>query len=237
MSTYVLVHGAWHGAWCWHKVVPLLEAKGHTVHTPDLPALGIDRTPVANATLQSYADRVCEVLSACNEPVFLVGHSMGGIAITQAAEAMPDKVKTLAYLTAFLLPSGQSLLQQAQTDAAGKVLSNLEFAPDHSAASVKDAARQEVFYADCSPSDVALARCLLVPQATAPLGTPVKTTAERWGRVPRIYIECAADQAISISAQRAMHSQLPCKRVVTLQTSHSPFLSAPDAVAEQLLSL
>lgn len=237
MSTYVLVHGAWHGAWCWHKVVPLLEAKGHTVITPDLPALGVDRTPIPGATLQAYADRVCEVLKACPEPVQLVAHSMGGIAITMAAEAMPEKVKSLLYLTSFLLPSGQSLLAQAQTDAAGKVLSNLEFSPDHSSARVKDSAAREVFYADCSEADVALARRLLVPQATAPLGTPVKTTPERWGRIPRIYVECAADQAISISAQRAMHSQLPCKRVVTLQTSHSPFLSAPDAVAEQLLAM
>jgi pimeloyl-ACP methyl ester carboxylesterase len=237
MSTYVLIHGAWHGAWCWHKVVPLLEAKGHKVITPDLPALGVDRTPVAAASLQAYAGRVCEVLLSCPEPVQLVAHSMGGIAITQAAEAMPDKVRTLVYLTAFLLPSGQSLLQQAQTDAGGKVLSNLEFSPDHSAASVKESARREVFYADCSPSDIALAQRLLVPQATAPLGTPVQTTAGRWGRIPRVYIECTADQAISIAAQRAMHSQLPCSKVVTLNTSHSPFLSAPDAVAEQLVAI
>ncbi|MEQ1581103.1 MAG: alpha/beta fold hydrolase [Steroidobacteraceae bacterium] len=63
------------------------------------------------------------------------------------------------------------------------------------------------------------------------------TSAARWGRIPRVYIECTADQAISISAQRAMHSQLPCSKVVTLDTSHSPFLSAPDAVAGHLLAL
>ena len=84
---------------------------------------------------------------------------------------------------------------------------------------------------------MALAQRLLVPQATAPLGTPIQTTAGRWGRVPRVYIECTGDQAISIAAQRAMHSQLPCARVVTLDTSHSPFLSAPDAVAAHLLSV
>lgn len=58
MSPCVLVHGAWHGAWCWHKLVPLFEAHGHSVLTPDLPPLGIDRTPIASASLQADADRV-----------------------------------------------------------------------------------------------------------------------------------------------------------------------------------
>lgn len=237
MSTFVLIHGAWHGAWCWHKIVPLLQARGHTVHTPDLPALGVDRTPLSSVSLQSYADRVCATLGACHEPVYLVGHSMGGIAITQAAEAMPQKVKMLVYVTAFLLPSGRCLLDQAHTDADSQVLPNLDFAPDHSAASVKAEVVQDVFYADCSPADLALARTLLVPQAAAPFTTPVQTTAERWGSVPRAYIECTADRAISLAAQRAMHSLSPCRRVMTMSTGHSPFLAAPDVLADHLLSL
>jgi len=237
MSTFVLIHGAWHGAWCWHKVTPLLQARGHTVLTPDLPALGVDRAPLPSATLQSYADRVCVTLSACSESVYLVGHSMGGIAITQAAEAMPHKVKTLVYLTAFLLPSGRTLLEEAQADTGSAVLPNLVFASDQSSATVKSDAIRDVFYADCSPSDLALAQTLLVPQAAAPFATPIQSTAERWGSVPRVYIECTADRAISLATQRSMQARLPCKRVLTMSTSHSPFLSAPEALAEHLLSL
>jgi len=237
MSTFVLVHGAWHGAWCWHKVSPLLQSRGHTVLTLDLPALGVDRTPVQSVTLQSYADRVCETLSACGEPVRLVGHSMGGIAITQAAEAMPDKIKMLVYLTAFLLPSGKNLLDIAQVDSKAKVLPNLVMAPDQSSAMVRDDVLEDVFYADCSPSDLALARSLLVPQASVPFATPIQTTPGRWGAVPRVYIECTDDHAISIASQRSMHTLLPCSRVITMSTSHSPFLSAPQALADHLLSL
>lgn len=237
MSTFVLVHGAWHGAWCWHKVTPLLQSLGHTVLTPDLPALGVDRTPLSSATLQSYTDRVCETLGGCSESVCLVGHSMGGIAITQAAEAMPHKVKTLVYLTAFLLPSGRTLLDEAQADTGSAVLPNLVFAPDQSSATVKSDAIRDVFYADCSASDLALAQTLLVPQAAAPFGTPILSTAERWGSVPRVYIECSADRAISLATQRSMQARLPCKRVFTMSTSHSPFLSAPQVLAEHLLSL
>jgi pimeloyl-ACP methyl ester carboxylesterase len=237
MSTFVLIHGAWHGAWCWHKVSPLLQSRGHTVHTLDLPALGVDRTPVQSASLQGYADRVCEALSACSEPVHLVGHSMGGLVITQAAEAMPDKIKMLVYLTAFLLPSGKTLLDVAQADSEAKVLPNLVMAPDQSSAMVRADVLEDVFYADCSPSDIALARSLLVPQAAAPFATPIQTTPGRWGAVPRVYIECTEDHAISLAAQRSMYTLLPCSRVITMTTSHSPFLSAPQVLADHLLSL
>jgi pimeloyl-ACP methyl ester carboxylesterase len=192
---------------------------------------------LSSATLQSYSDRVCETLAGCGESATLVGHSMGGIAITQAAEAMPKKVKTLVYLTAFLLPSGRTLLEEAQADTGSAVLPNLVFASDQSSATVKPDAIRDVFYADCSPSDLALAQALLVPQAAAPFATPIATTAERWGSVPRVYIECTADHAISLATQRSMQARLPCKRVLTMATSHSPFLSAPEALAEHLLSL
>lgn len=237
MSTFVLIHGAWHGAWCWHKITPLLQSRGHTVHTLDLPGLGVDRTPVQSISLQGYADRVCETLGACSEPVYLVGHSMGGLAITQAAEAMPDKIIMLVYLTAFLLRSGQTLLDVAQADSEAKVLPNLVFAPDQSSAMVRADVLGDVFYADCSPSDIALAQSLLVPQAAAPFATPIQTTPARWGAVPRVYIECTEDHAISLASQRSMHTLLPCSRIITMTTSHSPFLSAPQALADHLLTL
>jgi len=63
MSTYILIHGAWHGAWCWNKVVSLLEKEGHAVVAPDLPGHGDDKTPIAKVTLRAYADCVCEVIN------------------------------------------------------------------------------------------------------------------------------------------------------------------------------
>lgn len=100
MSTYVLIHGSWHGAWCWDKVVSILVKEGHTVVAPDLPGHGNDKTPIAKVTLRAYADHVCEVINTQSEPVILVGHSMGGIVITQAAENCPDNTQKLVFLTA-----------------------------------------------------------------------------------------------------------------------------------------
>ena len=91
MSTYVLIHGAFHGGWCWDKVVPLLEAAGHKVVAPDLPSHGRDDTPIAEVTLDTYARRACEVAAAQSEPVIIVGHSMGGRESKRVRQAL-DKV-------------------------------------------------------------------------------------------------------------------------------------------------
>ena len=111
MSSYILIHGACSGGWCWEKVVPLLERAGHTVAAPDLPGHGLDDTPSGEVTLASYSRRVCEILDAQAEPVILVGYSMSGLVITAAAEERPEKIKALVYLTAYLVRHGESLAQ------------------------------------------------------------------------------------------------------------------------------
>ncbi len=237
MSTFVLVHGAWGGAWCWFKVIPLLQKEGHQVVAPDLPSHGVDKGSTASASLEAYAQRVGEILDACNEPVVLVGHSMGGIVISRAAELKPAKVAKLVYVAAFLLQDGQTMMQMAQADAQGQALANVVFSEDQKSATVKEEALRPVFGADCTEADLALARTLLVPQAVAPFTTPVRTSAGNWGKIPRMYIECLHDNAISIAMQRAMYAALPCQRVVTMDTSHMPMLAAPEALASHLLRL
>jgi len=234
MSTYVLVHGAWHGGWCWHKVVPLLEKEGHKVEAPDLPGHGKDKTPISEITWEAYVQSICRILDAQSEPVILVGHSMGGRVITQAAEYRPERIKTLVYLTAFLEPSG-GFIGQLGTESL--LMPNVIVADDQSYYTVRADAIKEIFYSDCSDADVALAKSLLVPQATAPLGTPSKTTEQNFGRIPRVYIECLLDRTISPSRQKEMYTLLPCKRVISMNTSHSPFFSAPEELAAHLTSL
>ncbi len=125
MSTYVLIHGAWAGRWCWEKVAPLLQQAGHQVVPLDLPGHGQDRTPLREITLAAYTKRVCETLDAQAEPVMLVGHSMGGIVITQVAEERPEKIQTLVYLSAFLPQNGESLFQLASGDTGSLIMPNL----------------------------------------------------------------------------------------------------------------
>ena len=237
MSIFLLIHGAWHGGWCYSKVVPLLEQEGHTVLAPDLPGHGADRTPTTTVTLKSYADRICEIAAAQAEPVILAGHSMGGVAITQAAEYSPQSIRSLVYLCAFLPRDGDSLVTWAQQDhESGVNPKSMDMQPDGSVLFRKQYCR-ETFYGACSEADVEFATSRLVPQSTTPFGVPVETTAERWGSLPRYYIECLRDRALTLTLQRAMQAQSPCRETFAIDTDHSPFLSTPQELADILLRI
>ena len=238
MSTFVLIHGSWHGGWCWDKVKPLLTAQGHTVIAPDLPGHGADQTPVAAVTLASYVERVAAVINGQPEPVILVGHSMGGVVITQTAEALPDKIQHLVYLAAFLPRNGESLFQLTQGDATSLVTPNLIVNEAEGWLAIKEAAQTAAFYQDCCPEDVAAAKARLTAQeALAGVGTPVQITPLNFGRIPRTYIQTRRDQAVGPALQQQMYTATPCAQVLTLDTGHSPFLCAPTALADHLLTV
>ncbi|WP_047864873.1 alpha/beta fold hydrolase [Rubrobacter aplysinae] len=237
MSTFVLVHGGFVGGWLWEKVVPLLEDAGHQVEAPDLPRHGDDRTPIPEVSLQGYADRISQVLDAQPEPVVLVGQSMGGMVISQAAEQRPDKIAMLVYVGAHLLRDGESLLSASEDDTESLVLSNLVMNEDGSSAIVREDAIREAIMADCSDEDLERAKSRFEPQAVAPLATPITLTEDNFGRIPRVYIETLKDRSISPSFQKEMYERLPCEKVVSMDTGHWPFYSAPEELASHLSSL
>ena len=185
--------------------------------------------------MQDYADRVVSVIDEQSEPVVLVGHSMGGIVVSLAAEARPDRIKKLVYVTGFLLQDGETLLSVAETDEEAIVLPNLVPSEDGNSFTVRNI--KDVFYGDCSDEDVERATPRLVPEPAFAFATPVSVKENSFGRVPRAYVECVLDRAIGITAQKAMHERLQCETVISMQTSHSPFFSAPEELVGHLVSL
>ena len=242
MANFVLVHGSAHGAWCWERVVPLLEGKGHKVVAVDLPGNGHDDTPLAEVTLETYAEFLSGVLDSLDGPAVLVGHSLGGLSISRTAELRPDKVAVLVYLTALLIQNGETFTP-ATSNEPGEIRQALEtrtswdIADDLSHVVYKEELAQHRFYNDCSPEDLAWARSMLVPQPVGPLVSPMRITDANFGRVPRVYIECALDNAVTAEHAREMYTALPCAEVITMQTGHSPFMSAPEDLTVHLDSL
>ena len=116
MKTFVLVHGAWMGAWAWDDVAAGLRAKGATVVAVELPGHGSDATPLSGANMEAYVAKVLAAVDAAGKPVILVGHSMAGMVVTQVAELRADKIEKLVYLAAYLPKDGQKLLDLALTD-------------------------------------------------------------------------------------------------------------------------
>jgi len=237
MSTFLLIHGGWHGGWCWDKVKPLLEAKGHTVMAPDLPGHGEDKTPIHEVTLELYARATVDFAASASEPVIVVGHSMTGISNSQAVEYAPEKFKAQVFMAAFLLSNGECLLDQAQPDTENLVLRNLTFSEDQSAMTFNQDALKDALYNCCSDEDIEWAKSKLQAQASAPFAAPVQLSEERWGRVPRYYVNCLQDWAITPKSQKAMYTANPCEKVFVMDTDHSPFLSRPEELVKHLDSI
>ena len=214
----------------------MLEAEGHRVVALDLPGHGEDRTAVTGMTLDANVARVREAVEAADAPVILVGHSMGGVAITQTAEEVPDRIAMLVYVCAVLPQDGESSAGLRER-LYPHVVTSAQVNESAGTFTLPDEPLRVAAYGECDEEDVAFATRRVVPESLAAYGAPVRITPERAGRVPRVYIECLRDRTIPIDGQRAMHQSVRCEQVLTIDTDHSPFLSRPRELADHLLTL
>jgi pimeloyl-ACP methyl ester carboxylesterase len=230
MARIVLVHGAFAGAWCWEPVLPGLDAAGHDVQAIDLPGSGEDPTPPGDVSLYAYAQRICDTVAAGPEPVVLVGHSMGGMAITQAAARCPEPIAALVYVAAFLPAEGQSLMDLvAYPEAAGdQVQANLVINGDPPVGTLPREGAVRALFNCCTPEQAHWGVDHLGTQPVAPFTHPLEfatDTRAALARIPRAYVVCAEDHAIPPQMQRRMLGDAGCEPVIELDTDHAPWIS------------
>jgi pimeloyl-ACP methyl ester carboxylesterase len=186
--------------------------------------------------LGQWADSVAAEVAAASAPVILVGHSRGGLVISEVAERVGPKIARLVYLTAFLLPGGVSLMANVMSRGEGTGPA-LVIDEASGTCTVQPGTQRAVFYHLCPEADVAAAIDRLCPEPLEPLVRGLRVTEERFGVVPRAYVEAAHDQAITLDHQRAMQALFPCSPVLHLESDHSPFYSMPEQLAAALLQL
>jgi pimeloyl-ACP methyl ester carboxylesterase len=236
MAVFILVHGGAHGGWCWNKLVPELESRGHRAVAPDLQGMGEDRTPIGKLTLGGWGEFIARIARTTGEPVVLVGHSRGGLVIGEAAELAPEVMLGLIYITAVLIPAGMSMMRAFDGQATNLMEKVTTTADGLAFIFDRDAARR-CFYNRAAPEDAEAALDRLCPEPIAPNHQPMSVTQERWGSVPRAFIECADDKTLPLAFQRRLHQALPCDPVVTLDSDHSPFLCMPGELADHLTAI
>ena len=232
MKTFILIHGSWHSAWNWHKVKPLLEKKGHKVYAIDLPGMGRDKTPIQNVKMKTTVEKICQLIDEIEGKVILVGHSKNGIMISQAAEYRPDKIEKLIYLAAYLIPNGKTQKEYSMQDTEGVLKPYVTIHEELNAHTLQTAIYKEGLYADCDDNITELAKLLLSHEPIESGIIPLQLTKESFGRIPRYYIECTEDKAVTPFIQRKMYAETPCEKVYSMPTSHSPFFSKSQELAD-----
>jgi pimeloyl-ACP methyl ester carboxylesterase len=240
MHRFMLIHGSWHGGWCWQQLAPLLEADGCPVRCPDLPGHGGDPTPFEDISLSRYVDAVVAVLrdrDLRDQPSILVGHSFGGAVVTAVAVQCPAVVRRLVYLTAFFPRSGQSTTDLARTVQGSVLAGRITISADGLRQEVPQSVVREAFYGDCEAAVAAWAEARLRPDPYRPNIEPVTYDETALATVQKYYIECTRDRAIPLQLQRRMQQGVEWVGVEQLPSDHSPMLSHPAELAAILLRM
>ncbi|WP_017314263.1 alpha/beta fold hydrolase [Mastigocladopsis repens] len=270
----LLIHGAWHSAQHWKKVSELLTQMGHRVVAMDLPGHGLEakfptsylrqdlamlateESPLKALTIKDYVDAAVEEVRALStdQKVIVVGHSMGGIVVTQLGEKVPDRIERLVYLTAYCHTKLPDLLaynnlpqaavaQSRQRDAIignptkiGAVRLNMRSIDPNYLEKLR-----QIFYNDITMENfLPYAHSLTPDLPLGPVTADTRGTSARWGRVPRTFIRCTNDRAIPLALQDLMIEQAdeltPSNKfhLQTLNSSHSPFASQPKLLSDIL---
>ncbi len=236
MKTFVLLHGAWHGGWCWREVASLLRARGHAVTTPTQTGLGERRHQFSAAiTLETFVQDVVEHLEAEEiEDAILVGHSFGGLGISGAADRVPGRIRHLVYLDALVLRDGQAPFDIMPADV---VAARRRLAAEQGGGLFIPIPPVSAFGV---PEDHPLApwmRRRMTPHPLSTYETPLRLRHPVGNGLPRTYIAAADPAYPALAAIQARLRAEPGWTWREIATGHNAMVTAPEALAEMLRGL
>ncbi|MBU4465869.1 MAG: alpha/beta fold hydrolase [Actinobacteria bacterium] len=219
--TLLLVHGAWHGSWAWEPLTAVLENRGWAVETVDLPT--VHAADPVGLHVTDDAEAIADAIAAIDGPVVVVAHSYGGVPTTQGALA--ENVQHIVYIAAFVLDEGEALLAAVGGVAPSWWVIDGPLAT----AGTAEEPPASLFFGDVDPDVAAAAVARLKAQSVLAFQEPI--TAVAWRTKPSTFIVTEQDAVYPVPAQEALAARAG-STVRRLDTSHSPFLSQPDAVAD-----
>jgi len=230
---FVLIHGAWHGGWCWDGVIKELEKQGHTAQAPTMPGHnpGDDRSGI---TFDDYVDKISSVLAKQDSPVVLAGHSSAGSLLQMAAPKTPVIIQQLIFHNAFILPDGKCQFDLVPPEASEGMTAAANASPDNCVPVIEDFVRHQLMAGESTEvQDALISR--LVPQPIALFTTPVNTAEFEKLTIPKTVLFCKDDASLPPGAYLGMAQGLGDFKLVEVSGSHESIFTNPAVVAEGLI--
>jgi pimeloyl-ACP methyl ester carboxylesterase len=230
---FVLIHGAWHGGWCWEGVIRFLEKAGNTAEAPTMPGHhpGDDRSRV---TFHSYVDRIVNILENHHKPVILVGHSSAGFLLQAAAPEVPGKIERLVFLNACILPDGTAQFDLVPPETVRSMTAAANASPDKSVPVDKDLVRHALMAGEpAEVQDGLIER--LVPQPLVLFTTKVDTKAFIRLTIPRTVLLCKDDSVLPAGTYLSMAENLGKFDLIEIEGGHETLWTRPEVVAKALI--
>jgi len=231
---FVLIHGAWHGGWCWDGVIKELEKQGHTAEAPTMPGHnpGDDRSGIK---FDDYVDKINSVLAKQDTPVVLAGHSSAGFLLQMAAPKAPDKIQQLIFHNAFILPNGKCQFDLVPPEASEGMTAAANASPDNCVPVIEDFVRHQLMAGEpAEVQDALISR--LVPQPLAIFTTAVNTADFNKLTIPKTVLFCKEDASLPPGAFIGMAQGLGDFKLVEVSGSHESLFTNPSVVAGGLIS-
>jgi pimeloyl-ACP methyl ester carboxylesterase len=230
--TFLLVHGAWHGGWCWRAVSSLLRKAGHEVHAPSLTGLGERRHLVSGKVdLDTHIEDLTQLIEMEDlRDVVLVGHSYGGMVVTGAADRRPERIARLVYLDAFVPEDGKCLLDYAVPERAARMRHEGE-----RTGFVTPPPMSLWGLTRIEDLDFVGQREVRHPYAT--MAQPIRlTNIAEAAMIPKTFVYCSSPATGSFDQFAAKYRDNPAWRFHELKTGHDAMILMPGEVAKLLQS-